>query len=616
MIVRDSPAWRGMGPGSKPEEDRSLSCSYSGGRTVNQVETLVTTLVQSGLCSQTDVEGALRAVEKTGEAATPDAVLSQLLSAQKLTAFQAKAISQGKAETLVLGNYVLLDKLGEGGMGQVYKARHRRMGRVVALKVLPPWATDSPAAVQRFQREVEAAAKLIHPNVVTAYDADEANNVHFLVMEFVDGQDLASLVDKSGPLSVAQAVDYILQAARGLQYAHAQGIVHRDIKPSNLLLSRDGVVKILDLGLVRFEHTSGEGETAPADGLTKTGQIMGTVDFMPPEQSIDAKRVDHRGDIYSLGCTLYYLLTGKPVYPGETLVEKILAHRQKPVPSLQAERPDVPQALDAIFKKMVAKRPESRYQSMAEVIRDLERLAGSASVRATQAPVLTPSGPASLGEDETIIGAPSSTVGQKAPSLARTVSLPPSSAPVAGVARAAQPRAVPPVPPTSGKGRLAVSEQMQHKWHQTVKAVDADYKRRHGIGFFNALRKQLGKAVNWVGVVILAVVLGGFGYGGWLAYQNAATIEKSRNKIFLALNEYLRRFSMTVRSVEFENAPYWQPAPTLIKFSARIYRGEDAKAPAGTITGQFDRHLDQLSFDIELVTGERVPGLKLKAPSS
>ncbi|MCS7237262.1 MAG: serine/threonine protein kinase [Thermoguttaceae bacterium] len=578
---------------------------------MSEVETLVTTLVQSGLCTQAEVEVSLRALQTRSGSPTADSLLSQLVVDRKLTPFQVRAISQGKIDSLVLGNYVILDKLGEGGMGQVYKARHRRMGRIVALKVLPPWATDSPAAVQRFQREVEAAAKLVHPNVVTAYDANEANNVHFLVMEFVDGQDLASLVDKSGPLSVAQAVDFILQAARGLQYAHAQGIVHRDIKPSNLLLSREGVVKILDLGLVRFEHAPSEGETSPPDGLTKTGQIMGTVDFMAPEQSIDAKRADHRADIYSLGCTLYYLLTGKPVYPGETLVEKILAHRQKPVPSLQSERPDVPPALDAIFKKMVAKRPESRYQSMAEVIRDLERLAGGASMRAGQPQAVLPSRAPTTGEEETIIGSAPSTVGQKAPSLAQTVSLPPSSSQVTGSTRLAHPRTTPTLPPGGGKSRLAVSGEMQHKWQETVKAVDADYRRRHGIGFFNALRKSLGKAVNWVGVLVVLGILGGFGYVGWLGFQNASTIERNRTQILQALNEFLGKFKMNVRSVEFDNASYFQPAPTIIDFSARVYRGADAKAPAGTVTGKLDRHIGQLTFDIELVSGERLPGIKV-----
>ncbi len=578
-----------------------------------QVEVLANTLVQAGLCTQKEIEATLATIAQEGSSPTSEALIARLQEAKKLTPFQVRAISQGKLDSLVLGNYVILDKLGEGGMGQVYKARHRRMGRVVAIKVLPPWATDSPTAVQRFQREVEAAAKLVHPNVVTAYDADEANNVHFLVMEFVEGIDLASLVEREGPLPVARAVDYVLQAARGLEYAHSQGLVHRDIKPSNLLLNQEGVVKILDLGLVRFERAPDDVETAPADGLTKTGQIMGTVDFMAPEQSIDAKRVDHRADVYSLGCTLYFLLTGKPVYPGETLVEKILGHRQKPVPSLQAERPDVPQALDSIFKKMVAKRPENRYQSMAEVIRELERLASGTSVRPSTAPVTRAKQGTALGDEETIIGAPEPPSGAKG--FAATVSMGPSDLRVGSTASARlHPRPAPPLPSATSKGRLAVSGQMQNRWQETVKAVDAEYRRRHGIGLINALRKYLTKLMNWVGALILLGVIGAFGYGGWLAYANVRVIERSRTEILQTLNEYLSKFQMNARSVEFQNARYWQPAPTVIDFSARIYRGSEAKAPVGTALGKFDRHLGNLTFDLELVTGERIPALKLSVP--
>src|SRR5262249_38422027 len=170
-----------------------------------------------------------------------------------LTKFQAEQVWQGKGKSLVLGNYVLLEKIGQGGMGAVYKAEHRRMKRIVAIKMLPPNLLQNPAAVARFQREVEAAARLRHPHIVAADDADEANGVHFLVMEDGDGRDLSALVKRNGPFPVAQAVHCILQAARGLEFAHKKGIVHRDIKPANLLLDSEGVVKILDMGLARME---------------------------------------------------------------------------------------------------------------------------------------------------------------------------------------------------------------------------------------------------------------------------------------------------------------------------------------------------------------------------
>jgi len=294
-----------------------------------------------------------------------------LVAQKKLTEFQAAEILAGRGARLIMGEYSLLAEIGAGGMGQVYKAQHRRMKRVVALKVMSGAAMKDEAAVKRFQREVQAAARLEHPNIVTAYDSGEAGSVKYLVMQFVDGGDLSDLVKKTGPLPVEQAVGYVLQAAKGLAFAHNEGVIHRDIKPANLLLDKKGIIKILDMGLARIEGGD--------DGLTATEQVMGTVDYMSPEQAANTKTADARADIYSLGCTLWYLLTAKKVYDGDSMIGRLMAHRDAPLPSLVKTRDDVPWPLEQAFHKLIAKRPQDRFQSMDEVVAALEPFAGGGS---------------------------------------------------------------------------------------------------------------------------------------------------------------------------------------------------------------------------------------------
>jgi eukaryotic-like serine/threonine-protein kinase len=301
----------------------------------------------------------------------PAALARELVRRGWLTTYQVNQIFQGRAAALELGSYVLLDRLGEGGMGTVYRASHRKMGRIVALKALRRERLSHPNAVRRFHREIHAVARLIHPNIVLAYDAGEAGDTLFFTMEYIEGRDLARLVREDGPLEVAQACDYVRQAAVGLQHAHEQGMVHRDIKPHNLLLNNKGVVKILDMGLARL--ASGNGDAAATASLTLDGTVMGTPDFMAPEQSLSTRTVDIRADVYALGCTLYFLLTGKVPFPGGTLGDKIARHLAEEPSPVEQLRPDVPPAVAAVVRKMMAKKPEDRYSTPAEVADALSR---------------------------------------------------------------------------------------------------------------------------------------------------------------------------------------------------------------------------------------------------
>jgi serine/threonine protein kinase len=348
-----------------------------------------------------DREGLLRALREldlvppevlgrhtaaTADDNTADALARALVQDGKLTTYQAGALLQGKAQGLLIGRYLVLDKLGEGGMGVVFRARHRPTGRLVALKVLPPSLARDADAVQRFRREFRVASQLSHPNVVAAIEANEDRGVHYLTMEYVPGDDLNRLVASGGPMSVKLALHCVIQVARGLEAAHAQGIVHRDVKPGNVMIDPAGSVRLLDLGLARVIEASAGFGASEAGPLTRTGSFLGTVDYLAPEQAHDAKSVDGRADIYSLGCTLYFLLTGKPPFPGETVLKRLMGHQERPAPSLRPTRPEVPEALEQVYQRMMAKRPGDRPRTISEVILALEgcrataREAGDVSV--------------------------------------------------------------------------------------------------------------------------------------------------------------------------------------------------------------------------------------------
>jgi tRNA A-37 threonylcarbamoyl transferase component Bud32 len=302
--------------------------------------------------------------------------------------------------------YRILRQLGKGGMGVVYEAEQTLMGRRVAIKVISKALLDHPDTLERFRREVRAAAQLAHPNIVAAYDAEQAGDLHMLVMEFVEGQSLDQVLRRRGPLPVLHACVYVRQAALGLQHAHERGMVHRDIKPHNLMLTPRGQIKILDFGLAKMVS-----EQRPGQTLTALHAYMGTPEYSAPEQAADARSADIRADIYSLGCTLYCLLAGRPPFHGETQVQTILAHLEKPPPPLPELRPDVPPDLWAVVAKMLAKAPAQRYQKPAEVAQALAPFgkpgAKAAPAQETMA-ARTPSRPAAQAP-----GAPPDPVGEE-----------------------------------------------------------------------------------------------------------------------------------------------------------------------------------------------------------
>jgi serine/threonine protein kinase len=305
-----------------------------------------------------------------GPYASPTALASRMQVDGLLTAFHAEQLLKGKHRGFFLGRYRVLDRIGLGGMGQVFLAEHTDMRRRVALKVMPPERTENHFSRERFFREARAAGQLDHPNLVRAFDVDQDGSVIFLVMEFVDGVTLQELVVRTGPLDSGRAAHYLWQAASGLWYLADRGMVHRDIKPANLLVDRNGVVKILDLGLVR--------SAAETDDLTRGEgvKILGTADYLAPEQAIDCSRVDGRADIYSLGATGYFLLTGRAPFAGAKVAQKLVAHQSKAVTPVHEVRPEIPQELSAVIDRMLAKKPADRFQIPAEVMAALEPWVG------------------------------------------------------------------------------------------------------------------------------------------------------------------------------------------------------------------------------------------------
>ena len=332
------------------------------------LETFLSQLSDSGILPEEKLKVV---VSKKNSFADGEALARDMIKSNLLTKYQAEQILGGRTKHLVMGKYQILEKIGAGGMGQVYKAYHSGTGRVVAIKVILSKSKIDPEVVRRFEREVKAAAKLVHQNIITVFDADQINGRVFMVMEYIKGHDLAAIIVKKGKLGLPDAINYILQIANGLKYAHDQGVIHRDIKPGNIIIDANGNVKIVDMGLAKIETDSNHEDISMLTGATA---IMGTVDFMSPEQGFSSRDVDVRTDIYSLGATFFYLLTGKFMYSGNTAFAKLLAHRESPIPSLCTAMPGLPLELENIFLKMVAKNPVDRYASMTQVISALSSL--------------------------------------------------------------------------------------------------------------------------------------------------------------------------------------------------------------------------------------------------
>jgi serine/threonine protein kinase len=313
---------------------------------------------QSGLLEEERLNAYLQQMWPAPPLPEPMRLGCALVRDGLLTYFQAKQLLRGKWRGFRIGGYRVLERVGSGGGSNVFLCDHLVMRHRVAIKVLAQAPGDESAALQRFYREARAGATLRHPNIVRAYDVGCDGRLHFLVMDYVDGSNLRYIVRRHGPLYLLRAAHYVRQAALGLQHAHERGVVHRDVNPGNLLLDRRGTVKLLDLGLARFLH-----EPEPDQG-----DIVGTADYMAPEQARDSASVDWRADIYGLGATFYYLMTGQPPFAeAQTLARKLICHQAATPASVRELRPDVPEALAAIVDRMLAKDPAQRYQSAAEV---------------------------------------------------------------------------------------------------------------------------------------------------------------------------------------------------------------------------------------------------------
>ncbi|MCA9046302.1 MAG: serine/threonine protein kinase, partial [Planctomycetaceae bacterium] len=331
-------------------------------------ESFVAILKRSGLLSAEKLQGSIDEYCEGQQQPDPKEFVQSLIASGELTDWQADKLLKGRHKGFFLGKYKLQRIIGKGGMSSVYLAEHVLMKRQCAIKVLPWKFVKNSSFLDRFYREAQLVAQLDHPNIVRAYDVDsekEGNlDIHFLVMEYVSGRNLYEIVSVDGPMDPAKAVDLLKQGTAGLAYAHNAGLVHRDIKPGNFIVDEQGHLRLMDLGLARIT----EDNDTTSLTVANDEKVLGTADYLAPEQAVDSHTVDPRADLYSLGCTLYFMLTGEPPFNEGTLTQRLLAHQTKEPPAIEEKRPDTPADLAKILRKLMQKKPEDRYQTADEVL--------------------------------------------------------------------------------------------------------------------------------------------------------------------------------------------------------------------------------------------------------
>ena len=353
---------------------------------ITSTESFLTLLEKSQLLGEKDLTKVKAAAGKYADA---KALAKALVAAKGLTRWQAGQLLAGRS-SFTLGKYRLVDLLGRGGMGSVFAAEHKKLGRRVALKIISKQTGRDPEQLERFLNEARRIASLDHPNIVRAFDVDHEGERYFMVLERVEGRDLQQIVENDGPLDVERAVRYTRQAAMGLSHAHERKMIHCDIKPANLIVGKEDTVKILDMGMARLVGKDGSSSDSNED-------VVGTIDYIAPEQALEAEDLDYRVDIYSLGCTLYFLLAGRPPFGEGTLAQRIMKHQTQAPPPIAETRSGVPDALTEVCLKMMAKKPEERFQNGAELAEALDAcLTGKASPVVVDQPPDDGEGPAAV----------------------------------------------------------------------------------------------------------------------------------------------------------------------------------------------------------------------------